>query len=73
MSHTSQGESRSSTYARASAFMNEIEKYDAESNILVVTHGAFMNVLTRELSHRGYKGKSLIRPRNGAIYIYEKE
>lgn len=53
--------------------MNEIEKYDAESNILVVTHGAFMNVLTRELSHRGYKGKSLIRPRNGAIYIYEKE
>ncbi|MCV4232421.1 hypothetical protein OHJ21_14650 [Virgibacillus sp. LDC1] len=31
-----------------------------------------MKVLTQELSRRGYRGKRFVKPRNGAMYIFEK-
>lgn len=36
-------------------------------------HGAFMKLLDRELRRRGYKGKRMINPRNGQLYVYEKK
>jgi broad specificity phosphatase PhoE len=72
LSHGSQAERRSETLERAGHIIDWIEERYHNRNVLVVSHGAFMKVLTQELSKRGYRGKGFVQPRNGAMYIFEK-
>lgn len=70
--HSSQPESRRDTVQRAKAVMDLLEAKPQQENVLVVTHGAFMKVILKELRHRKYKGKGMIHPRNGQLYVYTK-
>lgn len=71
-SHSSQAERKNETLDRARHTIEWIEEHYSNRNVLVVSHGAFMKVLTQELFKKGYRGKGLMNPRNGAMYIYEK-
>lgn len=62
-SHSSQVERRSETLDRAKQILDWIEERYRNRNVLVVSHGAFMKVLTQELSRRGYRGKGFVKPR----------
>lgn len=70
--HKSQEESIGQTRLRARNIVNEIIENHHESNVLVVSHGAFMKYLITELNRRGYKGKGAFTPRNGEIYTFVK-
>lgn len=72
-SHRSQAESRKHTEARAADVVSFLESLP-QSNILVVTHGAFMNALGRELKRRGYEArtKMKMKPDNGVLYSFEQ-
>lgn len=71
-SHSSQAERKNETLDRARHTIQWIEEHYSNRNVLVVSHGAFMKVLTQELFKKGYRGKGMMNPRNGAMYIYEK-
>lgn len=72
LSHRSQAERRSETRKRAGHIIDWIEVHYRDRNVLVVSHGAFMKVLTQELHNRNYRGQGFVQPRNGAMYIFEK-
>jgi len=72
LEHSSQ-ERKPDTLVRARQIINEIESnVEEDAAVLVVTHGAFMTVLSRELIGKGYAGRRINRPRNSAIYTYVK-
>ncbi|MCR8656690.1 histidine phosphatase family protein [Paenibacillus endoradicis] len=71
LNHSTQ-ESKQDTILRAKRVIDEIELND-NSNILVVTHGAFMTVLSKELKRRGYIGDNFLRPLNGKVYLFERD
>jgi len=54
----------------ASFFDNITPPYQ---NVLIVGHGGMMMYMRKELLKRGYKGSSFTIPKNGEIYIFEKE
>lgn len=74
--HKSQEENRVITRHKAEKFadilLEEAEK-EGNKNILIVTHGFFMYSLQKELKKRGFKGKLITSPKNGILYLYEKE
>ncbi|MNE51880.1 Histidine phosphatase superfamily [compost metagenome] len=70
--HASQPESRQETRLRIKAVLDEIETGPPNTNVLLVTHGALMKLLERELRRRAYYGQRMNHPRNGKLYIYEK-
>lgn len=64
-------ERKMDTLFRAAVIIDEIESLtDNSTNVLIVTHGALMTVLSRELRKRGYTGRVINRPRNGTIYTF---
>lgn len=70
--HSSQPESRRLIKYRAEAAVDVLESVPQTSGVLIVSHGAFMKQLERELRRRSYRGKRMGHPRNGQLYIYEK-
>ncbi|MCE5173065.1 histidine phosphatase family protein [Paenibacillus profundus] len=70
-SHQSQEESRSESMTRVRQIVDRIETSE-ETNILVVSHGALMRFISKELIRRGYMGKELLKPENGVLYMFEK-
>jgi broad specificity phosphatase PhoE len=68
-SQNSHEETRHETILRAKKFIDFIETNNY-SKILVVSHGAFMKYLNKELKQRGYKGKMGLIPENGKLIIY---
>ncbi|MFF2016111.1 histidine phosphatase family protein [Paenibacillus sp. NPDC058177] len=70
-SHHSQQESRRETILRARRVIDQMEQ-DQNAATLLVTHGAFMKVLGKELLRRGYQGESFTVPKNGGLYTFEK-
>ncbi|MFF2907286.1 histidine phosphatase family protein [Paenibacillus sp. NPDC057934] len=70
-SHRSQQESRIETTLRARSVIDQLEQ-DQNAATLLVTHGAFMKVLRKELLRRGYQGESFTVPKNGGLYTFEK-
>jgi len=66
----SQEETRSEVISRTRKFIDLIEKSNY-SNILIVSHGAFMKYLDRELKLRKYKGKMGFIPEYGRLIIYK--
>ncbi|WP_019911649.1 histidine phosphatase family protein [Paenibacillus sp. HW567] len=71
--HHSQPENRHSVIGRVKDAVDALECEQKLGNVLAVSHGAFMKLLDRELRRRGYKGKRMINPRNGQLYVYEKK
>ncbi|UNK17001.1 histidine phosphatase family protein [Paenibacillus sp. N3/727] len=69
--HRSQ-ENKTSTFIRAKKLLDTIEGR-GDREVLIVSHGAFMTLLRRELLRRGYKGDRFTKPINGKIYTYMKE
>jgi Fructose-2,6-bisphosphatase len=72
VSHRSQEEGKVQTISRARRFIESIERDYGASNVLIVSHGAFIKVLAKELRLRGYKGKTGIIPKNGRLYAFMK-
>lgn len=74
--HPSQPESKAAVLQRAQMVIDslaaEAEAAAPEGRVLIVSHGAFMKVLDRELRRRGYKAERMFFPRNGQLYLYEK-
>lgn len=71
VNHSSQ-EAKASTLMRAKKIIDQIELQSGDST-LVVSHGAFMGVLRKELRRRGYRGAYFFVPVNGKIYLFTKE
>ncbi len=69
--HKSQKESRKDTEKRIDEFLSNID-LDSNENILIVCHGFLMNTLQKKLKNRGFKGKTVKRPKNGTLYLYTK-
>ncbi|PIF04779.1 MAG: histidine phosphatase family protein [Arcobacter sp.] len=64
------GENRKDTYKRVYKFV-DIIKY--EENILIVSHGLFLKILTKELEKLGYKGNKDWGIKNAKIYHFRKD
>ncbi|WP_256762164.1 histidine phosphatase family protein [Cohnella sp. WQ 127256] len=71
-SHKSQAESKLQTLQRAKIILDKIEWNYPNAKVLVVSHGAFMKVLFKELKFRGYIGKLKMKPKNGELYTFER-
>lgn len=74
--HKSQEENKIITKDKARKFVDLLQeeaKREGTENILIVTHGFFMYNLQKELKKRGFIGKFIYSPRNGVLYLYEKE
>lgn len=71
-SHKSQPEGRDSTKKRVKEFVSWALSFD-KPKILVVSHGALMWVIRKELIKGGFKGKRFLNVPNGALYVYERE
>ncbi len=65
-------EKRKDTIKRARKVVNIIEN-DGRKNILIVSHGLFLKVLTNELKKNKFYGKIDLKPQNGAIYTLKKD
>ncbi|CAH1190490.1 hypothetical protein PAECIP111892_00212 [Paenibacillus auburnensis] len=70
--HPSQPESRRETTQRIISVLDKLEAEPQGKNVLIITHGAFMKQLERELRRRSYSGQRMKHPRNGQLYVYEK-
>ena len=66
-----QEETISGTKQRIDNFMKIIEEA-GHKNILVVSHGFFMKVLSRQLKLQGFVGSIDFAPKNGKLYLFEK-
>lgn len=71
-SHSSQSETKQQTIQRANQIIDMVEQNYAGANVLLVSHGAFMKVLFKELKRRGYKGKIVMTPKNGELYLFKE-
>lgn len=74
--HKSQEENKIITKDKARKFVDALQeeaKKEGTENILIVTHGFFMYSLQKELRKRGFIGKLITSPKNGILYLYEKE
>ncbi|OKP85159.1 histidine phosphatase family protein [Paenibacillus sp. P32E] len=73
LGHHSQPENRLNAKTRANMLLDSLEREEQAGNVLMVSHGAFMKLLERELRRRGFKGRRMLHPQNGKLYMYEKE
>jgi broad specificity phosphatase PhoE len=70
INHKSQIQSKKYVIERIGTVLDEILALDGE-DVLVVTHGALMLFIRKELVKRGFKGPKLKTPANGKVYIYD--
>ncbi|AIQ52218.1 histidine phosphatase family protein [Paenibacillus sp. FSL R7-0331] len=70
--HASQPESRREASQRAKTVLDNMESMPEHTSVLLITHGAFMKLLEKELRRRAYTGQRMNHPRNGQLYVYEK-
>lgn len=73
LGHSSQPENRKETILRAQVLLEQMERSFGSASVLVVTHGAFMKVVAQQLLRKGYNGRRIFYPRNGELYVFEKE
>ena len=71
LKHAAQRENRSQTEARIDRFVTDLKRNHADRNVLIVTHGFFMQFLQKRLIAEGFRGKVPIRPHGGDIYLFE--
>jgi broad specificity phosphatase PhoE len=66
-----QPETKKMTIARANEF---IDKYLRDCmSCLIVGHGFFLRVLSKEMRKRNFKGKEIVYIRNGEYYTYDND
>jgi broad specificity phosphatase PhoE len=70
VNHKSQLESKRDVKKRIEAVLDKI--LQCEEDVLIVSHGALMIFLSKELLKRGFKGPKLKTPANGKLYIFER-
>ncbi|MDQ0216349.1 broad specificity phosphatase PhoE [Oikeobacillus pervagus] len=70
LSHPSQLETKNATKVRAKQFVQQILK-EKNQNIIVVSHGFFLSVLTKVLQKNGFEGKRKTF-KNGELLLFEK-
>lgn len=74
--HSSQPESKAAASQRARTVIDSLviaaEASASEGRVLIVSHGAFMKLLDRELRRRGYQSERMHYPQSGQLYTYEK-
>ena len=71
ISHKSQLESISDLKKRINAVLDEILSGGDANNVLIVSHGALLIYMRKELLNRGFKGPKYKTPANGKLYVYE--
>lgn len=71
LNHGSQLETRTQTKARITEFVAKLRMEHPDRNVLVVTHGFYMQWLQKELVLAGFRGKVPSRPIWGTIYPFE--
>lgn len=71
LNHGSQLETRTQTKARIAEFVAKLKLEQHDRNVLVVTHGFFMQWLQKELAIAGFRGNVPTRPIGGTIYYFE--
>jgi len=54
---------------RVRAVLDEVLR-GPERNVLIVSHGALMLQMRKELARRGFRGPRLAYPENGKLYVY---
>jgi len=70
ISHKSQIENVTDFKKRINAVLDKILSAN-EGNVLIVSHGALMMYMRKELLNRGFKGPKFKIPINGKLYLYE--
>ncbi|MDS0524327.1 phosphoglycerate mutase family protein [Clostridium sp. SHJSY1] len=71
INHKSQLETYYNTRKRAKEFLNQLD-LNSEKNILIISHGFFLNTFINELKLLGFKGKVPKKMKNGYLYVLEK-
>ena len=71
LNHAAQRENRRQTQARIAALVAQLRRDFAGRNVLIVTHGFYMQFLEKELRLAGFKGKVPMRPMGGTVYLFE--
>lgn len=71
LSHKSQLESKEAVQQRVQKVIDDILVKGGE-NVLIVSHGAVMVVMRKELIKRGFMGPKLNTPKNAKLYVFEK-
>jgi hypothetical protein len=64
-------ETRKESNERARKFIATVLQ-TTQQDVLLVTHGFFMQSLRHELRKQGFKGKCPYNPRNNTLYIFER-
>ncbi|MDB5050816.1 MAG: putative phosphoglycerate mutase family protein [Fibrobacteres bacterium] len=71
LDHASQRENRTQTKRRIAEFVAKLKADHRDRNVLIVTHGFFMQWLEKELVLAGFRGKVPTRPLGGTIYLFQ--
>lgn len=71
ISHKSQSEKHIETKERAHKVVSDILNKH-KNNVLIVSHGAIMYYIKRELLLNGFTGPSFGKAKNGLLYTFEK-
>ncbi|MBU8878383.1 histidine phosphatase family protein [Bacillus sp. FJAT-29790] len=70
VNHPSQKDSKKSVEKRINLFLDDIIS-EGKANVLIVSHGALMIFMRRELVKRGFSGPRIGHPANGKLYLFE--
>ena len=71
LNRAAQKENRRQTQERIEAFVPRLRREFPDRNVLIVTHGFFMQFLEKELQRAGFRGQVPMRPHGGTIYLFE--
>lgn len=71
LDHKSQLERKTDVNMRIQKVLDEVLSH--EEDVLIVGHGALMIFMRKELLRRGFRGPNLKTPKNGKLYLFEKE
>jgi broad specificity phosphatase PhoE len=69
--HKSDPDSKHKIIIRVQNIVDRIEQLDA-TRVLVVSHGALMWYIQKELRKRRYKGPMFVYPEHGKLYSYQR-
>lgn len=72
LSHKSQSEKHMETKERAHKVVVNILNKHQQENVLIVSHGAIMYYIRKELLHNGFTGPSFTKAKNGFLYTFKK-
>ncbi len=64
-------ETRKESAKRAIKVIDTVVEQYMDKNVLLVTHGFYMQLLQKELKRRGFIGDLPLHPNGGTVYIFE--